>query len=457
MPNYIDLFGIQLENKREKFKTYLTEGIELKYLKKEYKEQFDKHFHDFKKISRDINYQAIAIDASGNKREFSNGIYFYMNRVAGVINNGIKLRELETDVFSITGPERMAETYIGWKAETLEFYILKKYLELQTENSKEHKIVFIDGSLYSRMMHPIIESTVKDDEYYILKYLDLYCDILKEARMKNIILIGLSKDSRASYFRNGILDEIFYEERDLLKNSFSKNEMDIIKGVIKGIDNPDEEKIQKFNDLVKNHPQELKKMNQIFNEYKIMRTDGEIFFRFGKNAGFSHPMELGLGRPFQQILFSQLKSNLLLFVQRQFRKVISNFDDQQKSDFNNYASVVLNKLFSVPTFISFHLLPDIRDNPIKVDIPSWHFQGANLLSNYPFVDFVKNVDPLLIKIIGFLLNLYGGIENYNLLLSAAHDNAVLKVSDFIEIYEKLIQDKLGILLPLRRRTKRFWK
>ena len=44
MPNYIDLFGIQIEKNREKFIQYLTKGLELKFLKNDYKKQFLKHY-----------------------------------------------------------------------------------------------------------------------------------------------------------------------------------------------------------------------------------------------------------------------------------------------------------------------------------------------------------------------------------------------------------------------------
>ncbi|MHA1375245.1 MAG: DNA double-strand break repair nuclease NurA [Promethearchaeota archaeon] len=457
MPNFIDLFGAQIENKRAKFKSYLTEGVELKYLKKEYQEQFENFYYGLEKIPKDVNFEAIAIDASGNKREFSNGVYFYLNRAYGVVNNGIQIRNLDTDVFSITGPARMAETYIGWKAENLEFQLLYEYLHSLEDDSPQPKICLVDGSLYSRMMHPIIESTVLDDEHYILKYLDLYCDLLKESRRKNVILVGLSKDSRSNFFRNGLLDEIFYKERTKLKKTLNKEEISIINAVIKNIDNPNDEQIQKFNELVKQCPKVLKKMEKIFYEYRIMRTDGEILYRFSKHAGFTHPMEMGLGRPLQKKNFKQIMTNSQTFIKRQFKKKISTLNNAQKQEFTKYASIVLSKLLSMPTFISFHLLPDIRDSPIKVDVPSWHFQDFKMLSDHPFVDFIKNVDPHIFKIIGFLLSLYGGIENYNLLLSAAHDNVVLKINDFIQIYEKMIQDKLNILLPLRRRTKRFWK
>ena len=64
-------------------------------------------------------------------------------------------------------------------------------------------------------------------------------------------------------------------------------------------------------------------------------------------------------------------------------------------------------------------------------------------------------EPLLKKLINFIIKLYGGAGNYNLLLSAAHDNVVLRLSSFNEIYEKLLEDKLEIILPFKRRTKRY--
>lgn len=185
MPNYIDLLGNQIENNKDKFIQYLTKGIELKYLKSDYKEKFDKYFIPIKdKILSDENFESLAIDASGNKREFMNGMYFYINRAYGAINTGEFIRDLETDVFSISGPGREAETYIGWKAEYLEFKVLESYIDNQNGENQQLKVAFIDGSLYSRLMHPIFESTVMGDEYFILKYLELYYKVLNETKKK---------------------------------------------------------------------------------------------------------------------------------------------------------------------------------------------------------------------------------------------------------------------------------
>ncbi len=113
-----------------------------------------------------------------------NGMYFYINRAYGAINTGEFIRDLETDVFSISGPAREAETYIGWKAEYLEFKVLESYIDNQNGENQQLKVAFIDGSLYSRLMHPIFESTVVGDEYFILKYLELYYKVLNETKKK---------------------------------------------------------------------------------------------------------------------------------------------------------------------------------------------------------------------------------------------------------------------------------
>ncbi len=455
MPNYIDLFGIQLEKKKDRFQSFLTEGVELKNLKEEYEEQFKKYYIPIDNKLLDENYEAIAIDASGGKREFFNGIYFYINRAHGVVNNGDHLRDLETDVFSINGPATMAETYLGWKSENLEIKILKGYLNNKNQEDNNLKICFIDGSLYSRVMHPIVESTVKDDEDYILKYLDFYLDTLSEAKRKNVVLIGLSKDSRALFFRNSLLDEIFYKEREIIKDKLDSSQINVINSVIKGIDNPNERDLKIFEKLIKEKPKLLKKIAQIYHEYNLSRTDGEIIYRFSKFPGFTHPMEMGLGRSHQKILFNQIKRDPTSLIRNRFKNKILDLNIDDRKDFFNYALNVLNKLLKIPTFISFHILIDIRDNPIKVDIPSWYFESFNTLSDYPFVAFINKFEPLLKKLINFIIKLYGGTGNYNLLLSAAHDNVVLRLSSFNEIYEKLLEDKLGIILPFKRRTKRY--
>ncbi len=457
MPNFIDLFGAHIENKKEKIVQYLTKGVELKFLREDYKRHFNKNFFPFNDNLLNENYETIAIDASGNKSEFANGVFFYINRAYGVINNGENIRELDTDVFSISGSATIAETYVGWKAEDLEFKVLSSYLKDLEYSTDKLKVCLIDGSLYARANHFIIESTVLDDEDYILKYLDSYIQILNEAKQKNVLLIGLSKDSRSTFFRNGILDEIFYEERDIIKDVVSESELKLINIVIKGIDELNENSLKEFRNLLIDKPTILEKIRHLFYEYKLTRTDGEILYRFAKSGGFTRPMEMGLGRPQQKNKFNQMKRDPVSFLRSRFRNKIDSISEEEKEKFYEFALKVMAKLLLIPTFISFHILPDIRDIPIKVDIPSWYFERNNVLSKYHFVDFIDYIEPLMEKMICFIMKLYGGINNYNLLLSAAHKGAVLSKKTYFEIYEQFLKDKLDILLPYKRRTRRDFK
>lgn len=454
MPNYIDLFGIQIENNREKFIQYLTKGLELKFLKNDYKKQFLKHYFLLDKIDEGDIFDAIGIDASGKKREFINGTYFYLNRASGVQNNGEIIRKLEADVFTSNGTSNEINTYFGRKGEYIEHKVLKTFLDNQDEGG-EMKVCFIDGSLYSRLLMPhLIESPINRDETFILTHLETLFQIFKEALNKNVLLMGISKDSRDSAFRNALLDEIFYEERANLIHHLKPDELHIINAVIKGIDTINEENIREFYSLVSNEPNLLKKMKQIYDEYNITRTDSEIVYRFAEVSGFTYPLEKGLGRIRQQNIFNDMIKNPENFVRKNFRKYISNLNEVNKNQFISNAIKIIRQYSDMPTFISFQILIDIRDNPIKVDFPSWYFKNWHKLLDFPHVDFFNISEPLFKDFIKIVLKMYGGFENYNLLLSAAHDDAVLRNKTYNEIYEQILQDKLDILLPFRRRTRR---
>ena len=454
MPNYIDLFGKQIENNREKFIQYLTKGLELKFLKNDYKKQFLKHYFLLEKIDEIDIFNAIGIDASGKKREFINGSYFYLNRASGVQNNGEIIRKLDTDVFTSSGTSNEINTYFGRKSEYIEHELLKEFLDAQDE-SKEMKVCFIDGSLYSRLLMPhLIESPIINDETFILKHLETLFQVLKESLKNNVLLIGFSKDSRNTSYRNALLDEIFYEERANITQHLTPDELHTINAVIKGIDLINEVNIRDFYSLIKNKSILLKKIEQIFNEYNITRTDAEIIYRFGDFAGFTHPMEKGLGRIIQQNIFKDMIQNTEKFIRRNFKKYLSNMDESSKNKFIIYAKKVLRQYSEMPTFISFHILIDVRDNPIKIDIPSWYFKNWRKLLDFSHVDFFDISEPFFKNIIKIVLKMYGSPENYNLLLSAAHDDVVLRNKTYKEIYEQLLQDKLDILLPFTRRTRR---
>jgi len=454
MPNFIDLFGKEIENNKTKFIQYLTKGVNLKALKSEYEKQFNKYYISLGDIrSYENNLNTIAIDASGKKREFSNGIFFYLNRASGIQNDGLILRELETDVFSTNGSEFEVNTYFGRKAEYLELKVVEQYVEAQ-QKSEKLKVCFLDGSLYSRLMSHIVESPIDENETFIFQYFEQLFKILNKAKKKNIILLGLSKDSRDNFFRNALLDEIYYEEREKIADLVNENEINLINNVIKKIDILRETTISKFKDLIDIKGDILRKIADIYKEYKILRTDWELIYRFSNVPGFTHPMEKGLGRIEQKRIFNEMIKNPRNYIATRFRNYISNLNKTEKSQFFDYSIKIIKKFLEVPTFISFHILIDIRDNPIKIDIPSWYFKNWNYLYEFHFVDFVEFIDPLLEELISYIIKLYGGPENYNILLSAAHDDVVLRNRVYSEIYERCLQDKLNILLKYKRRIKR---
>lgn len=457
MPNFIDLFGKEISNKKERFIQYLTEGLKLKNLKSDYKKQFEKYFLPLQKYIEPYtqDFKAIAIDASGKKREFSNGTYFYLTRASGFINDGEILRKLEADVFTLEGSGFEVNTYFGRKSENLEFQILEKYLKSQKNNEKTN-ICFIDGSLYSRVMSHIVESPVLENETFIIDHINQVFKVLKEAKRKNVLLVGISKDSRDNFFRNALLDEIYYETREKIKDSLTLGEYNIIQEVIKGIDSPDNSKIKKFEDLITKKPKLLQKIKSIYEEYLVSRTDWEIIYRFSEYPGFSFPIEKGLGRFEQKRIFKNMTKESQNYILNHFRKYISKLDTHEKSKFLTNSEKIIKQFSTIPTFISFHTLLDLRDNPIKIDIPSWYFNDWNYLTRFPYVKFRETIEPLLTKIISIIKELYGGIDNYNLLLSAAHDDAVLRNRVYNEVYETCLQDKLdlNLLFYQKRRIKR---
>ncbi|MBD3213475.1 MAG: hypothetical protein GF311_12780 [Candidatus Lokiarchaeota archaeon] len=457
MPNFIDLFGNEINNKKEKFVQYLTEGLKLRNLKSDYKKQFEKYFLPLQKYieADNQNFKAIAIDASGKKREFSNGTYFYLTRASGIINSGEILRNLEAEVFTLEGSGFEVNTYFGRKSENLEFQILEKYLKSQKKEEKTN-ICFIDGSLYSRIMSHIVESPVLEDEAFIIDHINRVFQVLKEAKRKNVLIVGLSKDSRDNFFRNALLDEVYYENREKIKNSLTLREYNLIKEVIKGIDNSNNSKIKQFKELITKKPKLLKKIKSIYEEYLVSRTDWEIIYRFSKYPGFSFPIEKGLGRIEQQRIFKNMIKNSQNYLINHFRKYISKLNTQEKSKFLKRSEKIIKQFSNIPTFLSFHIFLDLRDNPIKIDIPSWYFSDWNYLTKFPYVKFREIIETLLVKIISIIKELYGGIDNYNILLSAAHDDAVLGNRVYNEVYETFLQDKLdlNLLYYQKRRIKR---
>ena len=112
---------------------------------------------------------------------------------------------------------------------------------------------------------------------------------------------------------------------------------------------------------------------------------------------------------------------------------------EKGKEFVEYASNILSSLSTFPGIVSLHLLLDVRDSPIRIDIPNWDQTFHSGRPPKP-VDF--NVDDLLkVMVTG-----YCGLDCHNLWLKNVDERVRLKKRTVDNIYvpymEKLFGEKI---------------
>ena len=114
---------------------------------------------------------------------------------------------METDVIFSKDELSKIKYLIGRKMELLEFQVAINSIK----NGVDCKVVLLDGSLYGRAIHNLIETKTREEIPTLLKYFKVYKELLDLCKEKNILLVGVSKQSRSTFFRDFLLRLIFID------------------------------------------------------------------------------------------------------------------------------------------------------------------------------------------------------------------------------------------------------
>ncbi|MEM0219237.1 MAG: DNA double-strand break repair nuclease NurA [Thermoproteota archaeon] len=433
MPNFIELIDLCLKNVSipDPFLNYSKEMISL--LEEETNRRIKKI--DFGSENK-FNFEFLAVDSSRAIRELMDGSSLGIFRAIGLTNNRKEFKELETEFFYHSGKSNQLIFYESAKMEYLEAKVILKYL---SEEDTNNKFVLVDGSLFGRVSHIPIELQIYGKELFMIDYIKTYKDLFEEAERRKVLLVGISKDSRASFFKQLILEELIKKLVPDQNEFVRENDPSYLSDIISKIDN-DETKSQ---------------LKIILNLY--LRSVPDVYFlnRFSKlQKYFTLPVELSYDMISSKALIRMLenRSSDEDYIKTHFSKVSRNLSNELYSKL----MLTLDNVRNYPTIVSFYLIPAKNDSPIRVDIPSYCLSVEHRLKDLVPSGFINLDEEKLNSIISSLLEQYAGYKNYNILLKRADEK--VKLSNYIvdNVYLKVIERKLGvILLPGRdyRRVK----
>lgn len=440
MPKFVDLLEETLRNLEipEPFSSY-EEDLKIRLEK-----EVNSHLIPIGSFKEEYEpAEFLAVDSSRAIRELLDGLTLGIYRALGITNNGEEVRKLDVEVFYHTGSSNQLRSYESAKMEYLEALVILEYIKNLESNEKKN-IVLLDGSLFGRISHLPLELPIDGRELFMIEYINIYKRIFDISRKSNIILVGISKDSRASFFKRLILSNIISElvSDDKVCSELSSILRERNLGLL----------IRFLEDKVRT---ELKsKLISIFSLYTRNLPDVYFLKNLSRlDSYISHPIELSYDSFSSRNLISFIEGKISEeeYIKSRFSSIAKEINKEKYSKIE----LALRSMKEYPTIVSFYVLFNKKDSPLRVDIPSYYFNLDHKLEDLFKTNFLSmNNEEKLLRIVNYLKDQYIGYKNYNVLLKRVDE--IVKLSNKVvdKVYIRLIEKKLNRILLFGRDYRR---
>jgi hypothetical protein len=430
MPDFLDEFASSIGDKKETLREKVLKGTP-----NPLRDTFRKHFEPLWRPLGDVEEYAsnvgelgvTAVDSSLYMNLMSTGGIFYVIRALAVCKDKEE-KKLQTNVFFTKSGLLEAHYYIGTKMEMLEFQAATDALK----NGLECNAILIDGSLYGRAMHVPVETRIEEDRTAVLEFFETYAELLDLCRKKGILIAGVSKESRATFYRDFLLKQIFVEE--LEKTDIEAGDKQRLTVIFPEVLENEKTAFSKFRKLEQKHGSKLETIELVLTELASFRPDYQLVMNFAESVGYTQPLVLGPS--------TRAAERMRPFSLNPKKYVMNNFPitvRERGAEFVDWATETISKIPSFPSFVSFHLLMDVRDSPMRIDVPCWEQPLSK--TGWP-----KPIDVDLQALLKIMVSGYCGLDAYNLWLKNVDERVKLKRRVVDELYfpymEKLFDSKI---------------
>jgi hypothetical protein len=430
MPDFLDEFASSIGGQKEILKEKILKGKP-----NPLEDKFRKHFIPLWRPLANIEEYAsnvgelgvTAVDSSLYMNLMSTGGIFYVVRSLAVCKDK-ENKKLQANVFFTKSGLLEAHYYIGTKMEMFEFQAATDALK----NGLECSAILIDGSLYGRAMHVPVETRIEEDRTAVLEFFKTYAELLDLCRKKGILMAGVSKESRATFYRDFLLKQIFVEE--LEKIDIEAGDKQRLTAIFPEVLENEKTAFSKFRKLKQKHGLKLETIELVLTELASSRPDYQLIMNFAESVGYTQPLVLGPS--------TRAAERMRPFSLNPKKYVMSNFPitvRERGAEFVDWATETISRIPSFPSFVSFYLLMDVRDSPMRIDVPCWEQPLSK--TGWP-----KPIDVDLQALLKIMVSGYCGLDAYNLWLKNVDERVKLKRRVVDELYfpymEKLFDSKI---------------
>jgi hypothetical protein len=432
MPDFLDEFAASVIRKKDALREKVLRGTP-NPLQDHFREKFPSFWvgiDDHAKLGvNPAELNIMAVDSSVYSNLLSTGGVFYVVRSLAVCRN-IEQKRLESDVFFSKGGSVAEREFISVKMEMLEFQVAIDALK----SGFGCGTILIDGSLYGRLVHVPLESKVEEERLVLLDYFRVYRELLDLCRKNNILLVGVAKESRSTSFRDYLLGLIFREE--LSKAEIDDSDARMLKPLFMEVVDNATAGLQKFERFKQKYCEKLETIGLVFDELARSRPDYQVVMNFAESVGYTRPLLLGPSPRLARRL-EESRSDAKSYVRKNFPNTLR----ERGKDFVDGAAQVIAGISDFPAIVSFYVLFDRRDSPIRIDIPCWDQKLVDVGWHKLAPESVDLQDVLKVLATG-----YCGLDCHNLWLKNVDERVRLKKKTVDNIYvpymEKLFGEKI---------------
>jgi hypothetical protein len=430
MPEFLDEFAASIVCKKDAVKEKVLRGTP-NPLRDRFREKFPSFWVGIDDPARlgvnPAELSVMAVDSSVYSNLLSTGGVFYVVRSLAVCRN-VEQKLLESDVFFSKGGSVTERNFISVKMEMLEFQVAIDALK----SGVGCGVILIDGSLYGRLVHVPLESKVEEERLILVDYFRAYRELLELCRKNNVLLVGVAKESRSTSFRDFLLSLVFKEE--FAKLDIDDDDARRLKPLFMEVVDDFTLGLQKFEKIGQKYGVKLVTVRMVLEELARSRPDYQLVMNFAESVGYTKPLLLG-SPPRLARKLEAFRSDAKGYVRKNFPNALR----ERGKGFVDDAARVIAGIPDFPAIVSFYVLFDRRDSPIRIDIPCW---DQKLIE----VGWHKPASVDLDGVLKVLATGYCGLDCHNLWLKNVDERVRLKKKTVDNIYvpymEKLFGEKI---------------
>ncbi|QOJ78659.1 DNA double-strand break repair nuclease NurA [Infirmifilum lucidum] len=387
----------------------------------------------------DARVEAVyAVDSSSGLIEVSGGGVLLVTRALSLSVGGKQKRRLAVDALY---PRNLMdfEHYVRLTREHLEHLVALDSLD------EDPRFVLVDGSLYGRMIHVLKDLDLEDREDFMFTYVETYSSFLREALNRGVTVVGVSKDSRSTLFKEEVLKEEVV--RVARENGVDVSELLALWAWLK------RRPREVLKEVRKRASSGLypARIYELFEEARSSTPDSKILLYARPGEGYTTPLLLKISK----VQAGQIEVALDESVGDQVEKLgrfFSKSRDKMGEEFEEKVKALVSMLKEYPPVATFYAILGHGDDPIRVDVVSRELQELGVAKNSLALDsskFISSDVKGITGVISLLRSMYAGVKDYNILLMEA-DRRVKITERSLEIYRGILMKELGAyFLPSR--------